>query len=84
MTQSACFRCPPLYRRRLEVKANWQLGNPFLRNDNTSSCFCNLFDEMIRIVPFVGQRYISLDTLDKIVGQGDIIALPGSADKAYW
>lgn len=54
----------------------------FRWDDDVSSCFCNLFGEMICIVGFVCQYGIGLDAFDKVVGQSDVVALSWRADQA--
>ncbi len=49
-----------------------------------SSAFCHLFNKMVGIITFVGQKSVGINVLDKLVGEGDVVALPGRRDQSDW
>jgi len=55
---------------------------PLGRDDDLSSCFFYLFNKMISVIALVAQQGIGIDAVDKIMGEGDIVALSGRADQA--
>ena len=52
-----------------------------LRFGGMTAGFCNPIAEMIGVVALVGDR--GGETLDKFVGKGDVVALPGRSNQAH-
>ena len=51
------------------------------RDDDLGAVFSNPVGEMVGIVSLVGEGCLGLDTVDQVMGEGDVVALAGRADQ---
>jgi len=52
------------------------------RDDDLDTTCSKSVGEMIGILAFVGDDGIGVDTINQVMGQGDVVALAGRADQA--
>jgi hypothetical protein len=53
----------------------------FRRDDGFCAGLGDLLDKMISVIALVGDHHVRSETVDKIVCEGDVVALPGRADQ---
>jgi len=56
----------------------------FRRDDGFGAGLGDLVDKMVGVIALVGDRHVRCETIDKVVCEGDVIALPRGADQTDW
>ena len=66
----------------VDVVGTLDLAVSFWRDDDLGAGLGDLVDEMVGIVAFVGDRRAGGDAVNKVMREGDVIALARGADQA--
>lgn len=54
------------------------------RDDDLGAAFGDPIDKVVGVISLVSDSSIGVDTVDQVMGQGDVVALLGRGDQANW